>query len=238
MMAKLLVVVLLMFGFGYALVPMYRAICDALGINVLSLSEQRARAGGHAQGRWQFAGRHHAQHHRRVRRQCTRALGLQARRALAAGPPGRADHGDVRVQERAEPDHGGPGHPQLRAAPGVAHFNKLECFCFNEYTLAPGESRKWPVVFVIDPKLPRDVNTITLSYTFFEVGGKVPPRRRGNWSAARGAGPPGNGRMSPLPDAKPPPQQRKAASATPCAPWRGRSSACAGRPTTHATCSA
>jgi cytochrome c oxidase assembly protein subunit 11 len=60
-----------------------------------------------------------------------------------------------------------------------AHFNKLECFCFNEYTLAPGESRKWPVVFVIDPKLPRDVNTITLSYTFFEVGGKVPAAPKG-----------------------------------------------------------
>ncbi|HET9822122.1 MAG TPA: cytochrome c oxidase assembly protein, partial [Burkholderiaceae bacterium] len=48
-----------------------------------------------------------------------------------------------------------------------------ECFCFNEYTLAPGEARSWPVVFVIDPKLPRDVTTITLSYTFFEVKGKV-----------------------------------------------------------------
>ncbi|MFM8344651.1 MAG: cytochrome c oxidase assembly protein, partial [Betaproteobacteria bacterium] len=51
-------------------------------------------------------------------------------------------------------------------------FNKLECFCFNEYTLAPGERRSWPVAFVIDPKLPKDVTTITLSYTFFEVKGK------------------------------------------------------------------
>jgi cytochrome c oxidase assembly protein subunit 11 len=59
------------------------------------------------------------------------------------------------------------------------HFNKLECFCFNEYTLKPGESREWPVAFVIDPKLPRDVTTITLSYTFFEVGGKVPPEPAG-----------------------------------------------------------
>jgi cytochrome c oxidase assembly protein subunit 11 len=56
----------------------------------------------------------------------------------------------------------------------MAHFNKMECFCFNEYTLAPGESKKWPVVFVIDPKLGKDVTTITLSYTFFEVGAKTP----------------------------------------------------------------
>jgi cytochrome c oxidase assembly protein subunit 11 len=61
----------------------------------------------------------------------------------------------------------------------MAHFNKIECFCFNEYTLKPGESKQWPVVFVVDGKLPKDVRTITLSYTFFEVGGKVPPAPAG-----------------------------------------------------------
>jgi cytochrome c oxidase assembly protein subunit 11 len=50
----------------------------------------------------------------------------------------------------------------------------LECFCFNQYTLAPGEKKSWPVVFVIDKKLSKDVTTITLSYTFFEVGSKTP----------------------------------------------------------------
>ena len=48
-----------------------------------------------------------------------------------------------------------------------AHFNKLECFCFKQYTLAPGEKRSWPVVFYVSPKLSKDVNTITLSYTFY-----------------------------------------------------------------------
>ena len=55
-----------------------------------------------------------------------------------------------------------------------AHFNKLECFCFNQYTLEPGEKKQWPVAFVIDPKLSKDVTTITLSYTFFEVGARTP----------------------------------------------------------------
>ena len=61
-------------------------------------------------------------------------------------------------------------------APNVAmaHFKKLECFCFTEHVLKPGESKQWPVVFVVDRKLPKDVRTITLSYTFFEVGGKMP----------------------------------------------------------------
>jgi cytochrome c oxidase assembly protein subunit 11 len=64
--------------------------------------------------------------------------------------------------------------PSYAPRQASAHFNKLECFCFNEYTLKPGEEKEWPVVFVIDPKLSKDVTTITLSYTFFEVGGKVP----------------------------------------------------------------
>jgi cytochrome c oxidase assembly protein subunit 11 len=64
-----------------------------------------------------------------------------------------------------------PSYAPHQATP---HFNKLECFCFNEYLLQPGEAKQWPVVFYIDPKLPKDVTTITLSYTFFEVGGKVP----------------------------------------------------------------
>ena len=65
--------------------------------------------------------------------------------------------------------------PSYAPQQAAAHFNKLEGFCFNQYTLEAGEKKSWPVVFVIDPKLSKDVTTITLSYTFFEVGGKVPP---------------------------------------------------------------
>jgi cytochrome c oxidase assembly protein subunit 11 len=76
-----------------------------------------------------------------------------------------------------------PSYAPMQASP---HFNKLECFCFNEYTLKPGESKQWPVVFYLDPKLPKDVTTITLSYTFFEVGGKVPPAPKTAAVAANG----------------------------------------------------
>lgn len=70
--------------------------------------------------------------------------------------------------------------PSYAPKQATNHFNKLECFCFSEHTLKPGESKRWPVVFVIDPKLPKDVSTITLSYTFFEVGGKVPQAPKGS----------------------------------------------------------
>jgi cytochrome c oxidase assembly protein subunit 11 len=75
------------------------------------------------------------------------------------------------IQNRAMAAQAIPSYAPKQA---MAHFNKLECFCFTQYTLQPGERKEWPVAFIIDPKLPKDVNTITLSYTFFEVGGKTP----------------------------------------------------------------
>ncbi len=176
MLGKLLVVVALMGCFGYALVPMYRAICDALGINVLTLNEQRITNGtwsgrqalensqidstrlitvefdANARGPWDFA---------------------PAQRSLQVHPGQMATvmYRFKNIQNRTMAAQAIPSYAPRQASP---HFNKLECFCFNEYTLGPGESKEWPVVFVIDPKLPKDVTTITLSYTFFEVGGKVP----------------------------------------------------------------
>ncbi len=67
------------------------------------------------------------------------------------------------VTGQAVPSYG----PQLAAQ----YFRKLDCFCFTKQSLAPHEKRQMPVVFVVDPKLPNDVPTITLSYTFFEVEG-------------------------------------------------------------------
>jgi cytochrome c oxidase assembly protein subunit 11 len=87
---------------------------------------------------------------------------------------GRADDDRLRRDQRAGPV--GAGDSELRAEAGDEFFKKIECFCFTQQTLAANESRKMPVVFVIDPKLPKDVKTITLSYTFFEV--RRPRRRR------------------------------------------------------------
>jgi cytochrome c oxidase assembly protein subunit 11 len=181
MVFKLLVVVALMFGFGYALVPMYRAICAALGINVLSLSEQKI-----ANGSW--TGRSRVGNSQvDASRKVTVEFDANARGPWDFKPAQRfleLHPGELatvmyefkNVQNRTMAAQAIPSYAPQQASP---HFNKLECFCFNEYTLQPGESKQWPVVFIIDPKLPKDVTTITLSYTFFEVGGKVPPAPAG-----------------------------------------------------------
>ena len=175
MLGKLLVVTALMFGFGYALVPMYRAICEALGINVLSLAEQRR--GDAAVGRGA-----HANSQVDTTRMVTVEFDANARgpwdfkpaKASVQVHPGEMATVMYEFRNKQNRTMAAQAIPSYAPKQAMAHFNKLECFCFNEYTLSPGESKQWPVVFVIDPKLPKDVTTITLSYTFFEVGGKVP----------------------------------------------------------------
>jgi cytochrome c oxidase assembly protein subunit 11 len=178
MVGKLVVIAAGMFAFGYALIPIYKHICEMTGINILSLSERQVPGNG-VPGKDVEAAREHAGGQAAPSRWSstpTRAApGISSLHSALSRCTRRADDGDVRIPERAEPAHGSTGHSQLRTASGsCAHFNKLECFCFNQYTLEPGEKKQWPVAFVIDPKLSKDVTTITLSYTFFEVGGKTP----------------------------------------------------------------
>jgi cytochrome c oxidase assembly protein subunit 11 len=59
--------------------------------------------------------------------------------------------------------------PSLAPAQAVKYFTKMECFCFNQQTFNPGEAKEMPLVFVVDPDLPKNVNTITLGYTFFDT---------------------------------------------------------------------
>ena len=176
MLRKLAVVALAMFGFGYALVPIYRAICEMTGINILALGEKELPGSGNARltkpnnsqvdlsrtitvefdansrGPWHFKP-------------------LQNSVQVHPGQMTTVMYEFQNVQDRTMSAQAIPSYAPNEAA---AHFNKVECFCFNQYTLAPGEKKMWPVVFVVDPKLAKSVNTITLSYTFFEVGSKTP----------------------------------------------------------------
>jgi len=183
MVGKLLVIAVLMFGFGYALVPIYRAVCDALGINVLSVSERL----GAGQTTREDAARMAANSQVDRTRLITVEFDANARGPWDFKPLQRSVQvhpGELttvmyefrNVQDRTMAAQAIPSYAPMQASP---HFNKVECFCFNEYTLAPGEKREWPVAFVIDPKLPKDVTTITLSYTFFEVKGAAVPKAGG-----------------------------------------------------------
>ena len=173
MVRKLAIIAVAMFAFGYALVPLYKAICEMTGINILSLGERNIPGAksnmpantqidtsrlitiefdANARGPWDF-------------KPAVSSLKVH---------PGELATVMYEFQNKQTYKMAAQAIPSYAPKQASAYFNKLECFCFNQYTLEPGEKKQWPVAFVIDPKLSKDVNTITLSYTFFEVGGKTP----------------------------------------------------------------
>ena len=163
-LVRLSVVAVAMFGFGYALVPFYDAICSALGVNDFVKADVRPAntqvdatrtvtveldANAHNLP-WRF-------------RPLTRHI------AVHPGEVATVEYEIANVRSHPVTAQAVPSYGPARAG---EFFQKFECFCFTQQTLAAGETRRFPVVFVVDPKLPRDVNTITLSYTFFEVAGR------------------------------------------------------------------
>jgi len=175
MVGKLVVVTACMFAFGYALVPIYRTICDALGVNVLSRSELRSSAAG--------TPREASNTQVDASRTITVEFDANARGPWDFKPaqasidvhPGQVATVMYEFRNRQNRTMAAQAIPSYAPNVAMGHFKKIECFCFTEHLLKPGESKQWPVTFVIDSRLPKDVRTITLSYTFFEVGGKVPP---------------------------------------------------------------
>jgi cytochrome c oxidase assembly protein subunit 11 len=163
MMVKLFVVAVGMFGFGFALVPMYRAICSITGINNLvqrDVGEREAR---------------------NTQVDASRTISIEfdanARGPLQFKPeqsnldvhPGEVMTVMYQVTNQQNRTVQAQAIPSYAPMQATEYFRKIQCFCFSQQTLAANETRRMPVVFVVDPKLPKDVRTITLSYTFFEL---------------------------------------------------------------------
>lgn len=157
---------LAMFGFGYALVPIYDVFCEITGLNGKTGELSAERAGRlavdedrlitvefdtnvNSRLNWEF-------------RPAVRRMDVH---------PGRVYEAIFHVSSRESFDTVGRAVPSVAPAKGSLYFDKTECFCFSEQPLKAGESRPMPVRFVIDPGLPDNVDTLTLSYTFFPAPG-------------------------------------------------------------------
>lgn len=162
LLIKLGVVVVVMFGFGFALVPFYDQICKATGLRDIDNPDRVENS--------------------QVDRARTVRLEFDANvrqlpwtfRPLAAVVrvhPGEVTQVVYEVENRTERPLTGQAIPSYGPPLAAQYFKKLDCFCFAKQSFQPHEKRQMPVVFVVDPGLPRDVNTIALSYTFFEVEG-------------------------------------------------------------------
>lgn len=163
LLARLSIAAALMFGFGFALVPFYQKICLALGVNSL-VERGEAPANTQVDARRTVTIELDANAHNLpwLFRPLTRHVAVH---------PGELVHVEYEIANVRGAPVTGQAVPSYAPALAGQYFSKLECFCFSQQTLAAGESRRMPVTFVVDPALPQDVNTITLSYTFFEVAG-------------------------------------------------------------------
>ncbi len=162
LLAKLSVVVIAMFGFGYALVPFYEKICEVTGLRNIAQADtvRNTQIDATRDVRIEFDSN-------------IRKLPWQFR---ALTPVVDVHPGELRqvmfeIVNTTDRPLTGQAIPSYGPPHAAQYFRKIDCFCFTKQTLQPGERRQMPVVFVVDSALPADVATITLSYTFFEVEG-------------------------------------------------------------------
>ena len=172
---KLLLASVLMFGFGYALVPLYKALCEVTGINVVT---NKNNYGVRAHG---------ATKPENTQVDYSRKIVIEfdsnTRGPFSFKPmknylevhPGEMAEIVYKVSNNLNRPVEAQAIPSYAPKAATEFFTKLECFCFQQQTLNPHQMRDMPVVFVIDPNLPKDVSTITLSYTFFELGVGIKP---------------------------------------------------------------
>lgn len=164
---KVLLVVFAMFGFGYLLVPLYNVFCDITGLNGKTGRIDEAAV----------AARYHEDDSRLVTVQfvVNNNQGMPwdvtpDQREIKVHP-GKIYATAFTARNPTSRDMVGQAIPSL--VPNVAsrYFEKTECFCFSQQKLAAGEVKDMPVHFVLDPRLPKNVHTVTLAYTFFDVTG-------------------------------------------------------------------
>ena len=159
---RLAVVVLAMFGFGYALVPLYDVLCEITGLGgrtgVVAADAIDGGIDTNRVVRVQFLGTVNSR------------LPWEFRPELASMEvhPGKVYETTYFAKNLSGGTTVGQARPSVAPAVASLHFNKTECFCFVEQEFAPGEARHMPVRFVLSRDLPEDIATVTLSYTFFD----------------------------------------------------------------------
>lgn len=161
-MRRLAVVAVAMFGFGFLLVPLYEKICEVTGIRDIARPDE--------------VGNTQVDASRSIRIELDASVHqlpwtFKPAEAVVNVHPGELRQVVYEVTNTTSRPVVGQAIPSYAPRQAGEYFKKLDCFCFTAQALAPGERREMPVVFVIDPKLPADVATVTLSYTFFEIEG-------------------------------------------------------------------
>ncbi|MCG3171305.1 MAG: Cytochrome c oxidase assembly protein CtaG [Pseudomonadales bacterium] len=159
-----------MFGFGFALVPLYDVLCDVMGIGRDTITAPVDRSGGEIDAartvRVQFVATNDG----------TMPWEFRPERFELRVHPGASNGTRFHVRNPAPRTMTAQAIPSVSPAEAAPYFHKTECFCFGQQTLGSGESLDMPLQFIVDAALPEKISTITLSYTLFDVTARVAAR--------------------------------------------------------------
>jgi len=156
----------LMFGFGYLMVPIYNIFCDITGLNgktgtISAIEAERLVVDQARLVKVEFIGS--------INQDAPWQFGPAVKSMMVN--PGKPYRTNFIARNELDEEITGQAVPSVAPGKAATYFNKTECFCFNRQKFEALESREMPLVFVIDPGLPGDIDTVTLSYTFFDVNG-------------------------------------------------------------------
>jgi cytochrome c oxidase assembly protein subunit 11 len=164
LIAKLSLLVVAMFGFGFAMVPLYNVFCELTGLN--------GKTGRMAT---QDIGIQQVDEHRTVTVEFIANLNQSMNWEFRPTEnklrvhPGKLYTTSFYARNEATQNMVGQAIPSVVPGRAAVYFNKTECFCFQRQPFRAGQARKMPVSFIVDSDLPEEIETITLSYTFFDV---------------------------------------------------------------------
>lgn len=174
---KLIAVVALSFAFGFAMVPLYDAFCYVTGLNGKT-------AGGAQTGIFGLGGlRSRAAKTPPSSIDMSRVVTVEFTGTVMPGlpwemvpltpsldlHPGELHQAKFRVHNLSDKTIVGQAIPSITPGLAAQHFEKIDCFCFAQQTLAPGETKELPLTFIVKPEVDKDIRTITLAYAFFNV---------------------------------------------------------------------
>ena len=167
LVTRLLLLVVLMFGFGFALVPLYDVMCKALGINGKTGDQytRTQQVDDSRQVRVQFLSTNAAD----------MSWGFYPKAQELNVHPGAVSEMLFIAQNPTDKAMTAQAVPSISPSTAAVYFHKTECFCFTQQMLQPGERIEMPVRFIVDRDLPTDVKHLTLAYTLFDITARMPP---------------------------------------------------------------
>jgi cytochrome c oxidase assembly protein subunit 11 len=175
LIGRLLLLEAAAFGFAFALVPLYNVLCEATGFNGKVTIRDGFGVGGLKTAEAPASA---VDTSRTVRVEFTGTVmpGLPwDMRPLTLGldiHPGELQQVSYLVRNTSNQTITGQAVPSISPGQAAQHFEKIECFCFSQQTLAPGESREMPLAFIVKSGVDRSISHITLSYAFFNAEGQ------------------------------------------------------------------